>query len=315
MVPCNPAAKPKLVFAILTILHNLTTVEDVEMMETDSSRSKKLGVEIVLKEINVILNYFQTWIRVSYENVKNIKKVGIKLDILVTLAPHISSQDDGLILFKQLLTLSNSLEKPESVLKVLTISKLLVHKIPAQELPSLVADLIPFFGRIPTRNERLELTCVIENCTQYDSSLNLVSEICSNLNSFDKKRIEEPDFEKRMRLFRKIRDLSLQSAELSPIELKSIIFNCCFFLKNETESSLKANALEALNSVTKLFCQLNEPEALKKLIDKIFLDHIKAGIKNKDDSIRCDFLTFLQSLVTNCSESSQRKAQGFIQTY
>ena len=156
----NSATNSKVIMTILTVIHNLVS-DDEAAMEADES---SLGVQIVLREMESILNYFQSWIKSSNEGVRNISKVGIKLDILITLAPHVSSSETSLTLFKQLLVLSSSLKKSESVLKVLTISKLLVTKVGAAEAPALMTDLAPMYGRLSSRNERLELSAVVENC-------------------------------------------------------------------------------------------------------------------------------------------------------
>ena len=303
----NPSTSPKVILYILTIIHNLTNEKD-QMEVEDGEESSTKGSVIVLKEINTILEYFQVWIKKSNENVRNITKVGIKLDILITLAPSVTSEDVAQQLLSQLLSLSSSLKKPESVLKVLTISKLLVDKIPREEMRSLVSNLVPFYGRVITREERIELSLVIQNCASLDTDLKFVSDLCFDLNSYDKRRIDEPDFERRMNAFKKIREFVKDDQEMSVLELSSVIYNCCFFLKQDLDSSLKANAIEALNSATKIMQKMSEkdPSVSKVLIDKICFDHIKSGVKNKDDNIRADFTCFLQSLVTNCAGASAR---------
>jgi len=287
----------KVTDTILDIIHNLVVEEDV--MELDDEDSKKEGALIVLKEMDIILAHFQAWIKTTNENVRNLRKVGIKLDILATIAPHVTNPEEALQFFKQLIILSSSLKKSETVLKVLTITKILMLQISTDEVHSVVSDLIPLFGKFSSRNERLELSFVVENSSKNEASLSFVSEICVELNSYDKRRVEEPDFERRMNLFKKIRDNVKEGKEMSHLELKSVIYNCCFFLKNEEDSSLKtnANALEALNQITKSFKQMheNDTDISKIIIDKICFGEIKTGIKNKDDSVRCDFISFLQN--------------------
>ena len=305
----NGATNPKVILTILNIIHNLVIIENDEEGEvSEGDHSSKPGIKVVLNEMDTILNYFQTWIKSSNENIKNLTKVGIKLDILITLAPHVASSDCSVLLLKQLLTMSNSLKKAESVLKVLTISKLLVTHIATADIQPLVQIMVPMFSRVATRNERLELCSVLQNCAVQDPTMNLLAEICTDLNSYDKRRVEEPDFERRMKVFKKVRDIVKDDVGMSILELSCVIYNCFFFIKNDTDSSLKANSLEALNSTCKLMQQMSitNPDVSKVLIDKICLDNIKNGIKNKDDSIRCDFLSFLQSLVTHCAEASHR---------
>jgi len=301
------ATNAKVIETVLDIIHNLVIEDDV--MEVDGEEEcLKEGALIVLKEIDIILAHFQAWIKATNANIKNLKKVGIKLDILATLAPHVTNPEDALQFFKQLITLSNNLRKPETVLKVLTITKLLMNHISNNEVSAVVTELIPLFGKLSTREERLELSLVVENSSKNEPALSFVSELCVELNSFDKRRVEEPDFERRMNIFKKIRDVAKEGKEMNHIEIKSVIYNCCFFLKNETDSSLKANALEALNTISKVFKQLSvsDSEISKTLIDKICFGQIKTGIKNKDDSVRCDFISFLQSLIKNCADFNPR---------
>ena len=61
-----------------------------------------------------------------------------------------------------------------------------------------VADLVPFFGKMTNRLERKELGLILENAATLEPSLGFVAEICIELNAFDRKRVEEPDFERRM---------------------------------------------------------------------------------------------------------------------
>ena len=82
------------------------------------------------------------------------------------------------------------------MLKVLTISKLLVSKVSPAEVTSLMTSIIPMYGRVSTRSERLELSSVVENCASLEPELKRAAEICCDLNSYDKRRVEEPDFER-----------------------------------------------------------------------------------------------------------------------
>ena len=59
-------------------------------------------------------------------------------------------------------------------------------------------DLVPFFGKLTNRLERKVLGLILENAATLEPSLEFLAEICTELNSFDKRRMEEPDFERRM---------------------------------------------------------------------------------------------------------------------
>ena len=50
-------------------------------MEVDEEFGSQVGIHIVLKEMESILNYFQKWIKSSNEGAKNITKVGVKFPV------------------------------------------------------------------------------------------------------------------------------------------------------------------------------------------------------------------------------------------
>jgi hypothetical protein len=78
---------------------------------------------------------------------------------------------------------------------------------------------------------------ILENAAALEPALGLVAAICSELNSFDKRRVEEPDFERRMAIFKKVRDAAKDEGKLTELELKAVIYNCCFYLKHEVSGS------------------------------------------------------------------------------
>ena len=191
----------KVIDSVLDIIHNLVkeddnTDEDDEAM-ADGSKPRG-GVEIVLTEMEVILTHFGAWIQATNANLKSLRRVGVKLDILACLAPYVTDSSVALELFKQLIILSSSLKKSESVTKVLMISKQLMVHVAKDKVNEVVVDLVPFFGKLANRLERKELGLILENAATLEPSLGFVAEICIELNAFDKRRMEEPDFERRM---------------------------------------------------------------------------------------------------------------------
>ena len=67
---------------------------------------------------------------------------------------------------------------------------------------------------------------------------------------------------------------------MSELELQAVIYNCCHTIKHELDSSLKSNALEALNNVTLLLETLavEKSEMARSLVEKVCLNQVRAGI-------------------------------------
>ena len=120
--------------------------------------------------------------------------------------------------------------------------------------------------------------------------------------------MEEPDFERRMAVFKRVREVGRGEAQMAEMELGAVAYNCCFYLRHETDSSLKTNALEALLSVCRVVGAMAEaqPEVARGLVERVLLAEVRAGIRHKEDVVRCDFVAVLQALVTQCQAASAR---------
>ena len=81
-------------------------------------------------------------------------------------------------------------------------------------------------------------------------------------------------------VFKKVRSLVKDGGEMSELELQAVIYNCCHTIKHESDSSLKSNALEALNNVTLLLETLavEKSEMARSLVEKVCLNQVRAGI-------------------------------------
>jgi U3 small nucleolar RNA-associated protein 20 len=318
------AAAPKVKSAVLELVKNLVTPPGEEPPEAGPS----LGVSIVLPELDVLLAHFSDWLRTvgnKGDNKKEAKKgllkggLDTRLEILMHLAPHITRADWAAECLHQLLQLLPALkQRPEAVAKVLGIAQNLVAQAGDDSCcrrVDLVEMVLPLLARLTARIERGELVRFVarlaETCSEETNQdhLTRVSHICTSLNAMDRKRMDEPDFELRMRTFLSLREqvkaTTNDQPALSYLELAAVVYNCCHALRHEQDSSLKTNALDTLLVSTRGINRL-DPDAARKIVNKICLEQVRVGLKAKDDLVICDHLAFLQSLVTNCSEAHAR---------
>ena len=302
----KPSTASKVVDCVLEVINNLVT--HVDDMETEENKYDQVGIEIALAELDTVLSHFNTWIQASNKNVKLLKKVGMKLDILTHLAPHISKPEIASEFLNQLFVMLGSIKKPETICKVLVITQYLVDKVPLQNLTCIVELTVPYFSKLATRQERTELSNFMSKLAEKDETWRTLCDICINLNAYDRKRFEEPDFETRMNEFIKIRDNLRKDAEFTLEELRAVFFNCSFFLQHEKDSSLRSNSLDTLITVCQGIKKLGErdQDSTRKMINKVCLEQIKRGIKSKDDMVRCDFISVLHRLVLTCQDSNAR---------
>ena len=79
-------------------------------------------------------------------------------------------------------------------------------------------------------------------------------------------------------VFKKVRGLVKDGGKMSELELQAVIYNCCHTIKHDSDSSLKSNALEALNNVTLLVEVLTaeKPEVARSIVEKVCLNQVRA---------------------------------------
>jgi len=145
--------------------------------------------------------------------------------------------------------------------------------------------VLPLFARLTARSERAELVRFVarlsEQQTDSGGALKAVSHICTSLNAMDRKRVEEPDFEVRMRTYLSLREQAATSTSspLSCLELSALVYNCCYSLRHEQDTSLKTNALETLQAASRAIGSLvatsTQPEDGRKLVSKVCVSCLK----------------------------------------
>ena len=320
------AAAPKVKVAVLEVVKNLVTSaeeKDTTMIVDGQSKTSSLGISIVLKELDVLLVHFADWLNTvaakgdgnkeaKKRGLKNAAGMDVRLEILMHLAPHIEQADWAGECLHQLLQLLPSLrQRSVAVAKVLVIAQHLVGQLGEDNsrLRRLVELVLPLFARLTARLERAELVNFVARLAERCGDLQAVSQICTSLNAMDRRRMDEPDFEQRMRTFLSLREqIKKEISPLSYLELAALVYNCCHGLRHEQDSSLKTNALDTLLVSTHGIRHLatRDPESGRKIINKVCLEQIRVGLKSKDDIVLCDHLAFLQSLVTNCDELHAR---------
>jgi len=293
----QPITGKKVVDTVLDVFNNLvmpTAIRndnDSNVMDIDTCVVVD-GADIALPEMDTLLVHFNTWIMQAQKDDKQLREVGVKLDILRHLSPHIEASDMAGQFVAQLMVMLAAVKKPEVVVKVLGIVQHLVNKIEINELTRVARQVLPYFGRLVTRQERVELANLMATIrTRQTGDLDKVCDICINLNAYDKKRFEEPDFEVRMNQFIRVReDIRAGAANavkngvsLSLDEVSAVFYTCCFAVKHENDSSLKTNALDTLLALCTAIKGLAAEDAANAAISEAAICAYEADVNNDED--------------------------------
>ncbi|KAG9291746.1 hypothetical protein G9A89_012031 [Geosiphon pyriformis] len=169
-----------------------------------------------------------------------------------------------------------------------------------------ICELFLVFG---SRECRKILTSVLDQFAHVDGSLEEIVKIIVGLNSYSLRQLDEPDFERRISMFDKIRD-SINNLTFN--QWLPVLYNCLYFIQDIEEASIRSNAGHCI----KLFIaccaksyEKNDPDhdRLFDLLIKVVYPEIKKGMHSKAEAVRIEYINLLSFAVTNCSKSPQFK--------
>lgn len=324
----GPKTHPSVVNAILEMLQNMLTLSDAEPMESDEEPVEPLTVTnilsvnenttfdmnygslILMPHVREILDYTRKKLERSSKGINK-----IELTILSRLSELVKDPD----MSDKLLTLSLPIlvrrtlrgETEETILQLLTTIVNLVKNVKKPEIHlRAVMPLLESVSAVAPRKLLLRLIDAIAKGTSdkkreaYEKNSNLLL----RLNAWDKKWIEQPDFEKRLDAFAEISNLTISSEEDSSsltIEFgASVIYTCFFFLSHETDLSLRDSSGQCLRSLAPKLAKAYRSNNIERryLMDETILRVVKNGVKSKNDVLRNQSLALLGEMSLECPQ-------------
>lgn len=128
-----------------------------------------------------------------------------------------------------------------------------------------------------------------------------VAELCADLNSYLKDRIDEPDYDRRVKAF-----AAISSDRQPPFTAKAwtpLLYNLAFFMQKDEEFSiLNSNSADGICrfiSVTAALPPGDEKSLCLKLLGDIVMKGIEASSRDPSESVRREYLRVFGFLATN----------------
>ncbi|KAH6600372.1 hypothetical protein BASA50_002383 [Batrachochytrium salamandrivorans] len=165
------------------------------------------------------------------------------------------------------------------------------------------------FSTLKTRLARAKLLFVFRQLVPFNKeSLETVSDLLDDMNSFSAKRMDEPDFNRRFSAFSKINEELY--CTLDSMQWRPILYNLTFYMHEEEEYSIRTSAAYGLKRFSSeagaryptgivADASVGETGELNHmdLVLHLVLPGIKIGIKNKVMVVRQEFSTLLGQLI------------------
>ncbi|KAI0657631.1 armadillo-type protein [Cubamyces menziesii] len=228
-----------------------------------------------------------------------------QIAILSELAPYLS---DG-VQAKMLLELfSPLLRKPHKTvpekIKV-DMTTILCSLFPLiQDLANAESDiyvktyslLSQLFQTLRSRQARIALVKAFTRLAEVQPSIRSLAELMDSLNAYSVKRLEEPDFDRRLEAFTVLNEklyLSFSCRDWLPV-----IYNMLSFIQDPVELTIRSNAATALKRFIDFVAE--QQGDYEETFLKVLYPGMKNGLRSKTELVRAELLGVLSHAVARC---------------
>lgn len=169
-----------------------------------------------------------------------------------------------------------------------------------EKLQTRVYDTVTsLFGFFTDRTSREVLSSVLLVYSRSDPVLAEIAALCVDLNSFSPKRLDEPDYDRRLQAFNKFtreRNPSFTSHQWKPL-----LFNSLYFVKHDSEFAiLSTNSSDAICQfidTAKACTDTLDREKFMHMLSTILVPSIFSGAREPSELIRREYVRVLAHLV------------------
>ncbi|XP_058979679.1 small subunit processome component 20 homolog [Musca domestica] len=241
------------------------------------------------------------------------------LNILSMLTKHVEEPEicDSLLelLLPILIAKTQTQSNVEVVSQVITTLSNLIKRLERPEM--YVRKIAPLFEHVSEVSARKQLCDLIADIAKIKhkqapnspitKNLKFTARIMILLNAWDKRWVEQPDYEKRLDALKELKE-QIESPEGLDMDLGVlVIFNCIYFLRHDKDMGLRDNASEHLRlllpHLTKKYS--TDKQQMRYLVGDIFLNLIRRIIKDANENVRNEGIRLLGEMVRECPDSHE----------
>ncbi len=312
----SPKCSQNVVDFVLDIVHNLVSFADFKSSEQidddeelvckplpfqieyslhadlrSSSEELNFGTLILKPHVSSIVNHIERKVLANMSK----KELPTKpLKILARISCFASNSQQQCEKIIQLLIpylIKNRKQTEDSEMNILNSINYLLRQV--TNLDDFVCPLSRLFCVISNRQSRIELCNIFKTLKELDKKYATVAQLVNDLNSWDAKRLEEPDYMLRLEAFKQLNTL-VREWNTFDIQLASIlIYNCFFFINNIGDLAIKESSTNCVQLFLKKSSELTLSKSERHLFETNFVAEMKKGLRSKVESARHEFVNVL----------------------
>ena len=292
-----PSAKSSVKLAVFEILTNITSNLG-EQADCSRTIQDRIVNRLIRPNQSTLMTRLGLTLRSNLN--KNVFQSGVS--VLARLAPYITDVPEFQSLLDTMLFLLGQPPRLVDVKTKMTLLQCLRDFLPLADVSnrtglqrSVLQTISPLFSYFKDRTSRQGLSKIVEVLSHTDTSLEDVSQLCLDLNSFVTGRLDEPDFNRRLKAFDAVCTGRLDHV---PAQLwRPILYNLLFFLGDNEEFALRKSASCALRHfLDASLLDKNESSHLE-LITHIIIPAVHRGTQKESEAVRTEYVMIMAHVV------------------
>lgn len=296
-----PSAKEEVkLFVLEDILKKIVSNAKLQADDGTVTRNETVIAKVLQPNIDGILNRTGALLRRSPSK----ELLGSAIQLVSLLAPLVagSSQTESLLEISTfLLDQPSQRVSPRSKSELLQIIQHFVPLVGAQLSSDLLNHMYlsvsSLFGYFKDPANRSVLSKVLTVLAERDPELQGVAQLCVSLNAFSARKLDEPDFDERLKAFDVINEE--QFRDFTPRQWRPILYNMLFYVGDNEELAIRSNASFSLRR----FVEMNvmHPEDKKSesadLVKAVLLPTLRTGVSISSEIVRAEYLSIMAHMI------------------
>lgn len=294
----------------IVALARLPITEDLDMNSSSGYGSELIVQDVLHPNMNNMLDQIGNLLRKSPS--KDLLVAAIQL--VSALAPLVegSSQVENLLeictfLLDQPSHRVNPRSKGELLQTVQHFVPLIGFALSSDLQHRIFRTASSLFGYFKDRANRLILSKVLSVLAEQHRELQDIARLCTSLNSFSPRKIDEPDFDERLKAFNAINEIRFR--EFTPKQWRPILFNMLFYVKDNEELAIRSNASFALRRFVEMNVVSSDAAETESshLTTTVLLPALRNGVLESSELVRTEYLSITAHLIRHNPEWKEVK--------
>lgn len=184
------------------------------------------------------------------------------------------------------------------------LSHVVQHFLPLIQLESstdlhvhVFRTISSLFGYFKDTENRKALSQVLSVLAEKDEELQDSAALCVSLNALSANKVDEPDFDERLRAFNAINESKFKS--FTTKQWRPVLYNMLYYVKDKEELAIRSNASYALRRFVETNVLTEEPSEADSfnLVETVLLPALRSGVSESSELVRIEYLSIMAHLI------------------